>query len=184
MYMVIRLPNNPATMMQFMILEDTGSSIMSMYPQDIWQLQARPGGGAAVPSPLLGATGVRYKLYTGSAPDGSGKTWAFDQKGGWNGIPVPRARMRDRRRPYHHAQYLGPNNAIRAFQAAVKTAPIYEAPLAILPATPHVGRPPGSPKRPPPGVRIGPNPPLSRQPPLQQPLPALKIAGAGGGAGS
>jgi hypothetical protein len=241
MYMVIRLPNNPATMMQFMFLEDTGSSIMSMYPQDIWHLQARPGGGAAVPPPLLGATRVRgieggsgqlretravevnmaadgtgemmcpwdwapvtlndptgvyqpaprlsgpwvrYKLYTGSAPGGLGKTWAFDQKGGWNGIPVPRARMKDRRRPYHHAQYPGPNNAIKAFQAAGKTAPIYGAPLAILPATPYVGRPPGPPKRPPPGVRVGPNPPLSRQPPLQQLPPTLKIAGPGGGAGS
>jgi hypothetical protein len=41
------------------------------------------------PPPRLNSPWHRYKLYTGSAPDGSGRTWAFNRKNGWNTL-VPR----------------------------------------------------------------------------------------------
>lgn len=41
---------------------------------------------------------IRYKLYTGSAPDNRGRLWAFNLKKGFQ-EKVPRARLREARKP-------------------------------------------------------------------------------------
>ncbi|OKP10596.1 hypothetical protein PENSUB_3899 [Penicillium subrubescens] len=99
------------------------------------------------PPPRLSGPWHRYKFYTGSAPDGTGRTWAFNLKKGWDTLVPTVTNVLIAPRPDYSA-WGGVPAAANASAGA---------PVSARPA-----------KAPPPRVLVAPNPAGLRRAPLNQ----------------
>jgi hypothetical protein len=130
------------------------------------------------PPERLSGPWPRYKLYMGSAPDGAGRGWAFDQKGGWGAIVPTVHNIGTAPRPAEDPRW-NPAQAARIFQRAGKQPPHPGAPFTTLSAGPSAGAPRGPAKNPPPLIPVAPNLTRSDPVPPQQPAPAPKVGAPG-----
>lgn len=132
--------------MEVNMLADTTGNFMTLWdwiPVTIYTVLPRRR-----PPPRLSGPWHRYKFYTGSAPDGTGRTWAFNQKQGWDTLVPTVTNVLSAPRP-HYSVWGGVPAAVNASAGA---------PVSARPA-----------KAPPPRVLPAPNPAGLRRAPLNQP---------------
>ncbi|EPS32544.1 hypothetical protein PDE_07504 [Penicillium oxalicum 114-2] len=116
--------------------------------------------------PRLSGPYPRYKLYMGSCPDGTGRSWFFNQKRGFNDVIPTIANVQQALRP----DVPGTTPMWTAYGQTVPKQAIRTQPGWIN--TPGATVPIGRAKEAPPLVPVAPNPyhPMMRQPPPPQQL--------------